>query len=280
MWSIMDQILLVAIVAVAVLAAVGAFAVAARRPSPRRPPIRTVMRSEPAMEVRPRAARSSANPPPELPGRTDAAHIEVVETQRIVEVASEEVGVTRRSFFNRAVAALFGSYLGVLGASMLAFFWPRLSGGFGARVDAGQVEAIKAQLTQPDGSVLPFTVSGARAYVVPIGPDQLAGSQFDQQGLVADGLMVMWWRCVHLGCRVPWCASSAGFECPCHGSKYNFFGEYEAGPAPRNLDRFVVEISEKGRLIIDTGAVVQTSRAPRKTVPYPQGPFCIGQIGE
>ncbi|MGH8925635.1 MAG: ubiquinol-cytochrome c reductase iron-sulfur subunit [Acidimicrobiia bacterium] len=274
----MDLIILVAIAAVVVLAAMGAFAVAARRP-PRRPSSRSGLPSKPAVAA-PQSAQTPAKTSPKPRDRTGSTRVEVVESQRIVEIAPEEAGVTRRSFFNRTLAALFGSYLAGLGASMLAFFWPRLSAGFGARVDAGPVDDIKAQLTQPDGSVLPFTVSGARAYVVPISPAQLAGSQFEQQGLVADGLMVMWWRCVHLGCRVPWCSSSAGFECPCHGSKYNLFGEYEAGPAPRNLDRFVVEITENVRLMIDTGTIVQTARAPRKTVPYPQGPFCIGRVGE
>jgi cytochrome b6-f complex iron-sulfur subunit len=74
---------------------------------------------------------------------------------------------------------------------------------------------------------------------------------------------------------VPWCASSTGFECPCHGSKYNAHGEYEDGPAPRNLDRFVVSVNDDGELIIDTGQVVQTARASQKTVSYPQGSSCI-----
>jgi cytochrome b6-f complex iron-sulfur subunit len=81
---------------------------------------------------------------------------------------------------------------------------------------------------------------------------------------------------VHLGCRVPWCHPSQGFECPCHGSRYNRVGEYEGGPAPRNLDRFPVEITPDSRLIIDTGTIIQTSRAPKKTVKYPQGASCLG----
>jgi hypothetical protein len=52
-------------------------------------------------------------------------------------------------------------------------------------------------------------------------------------------------------------------------------GEYEGGPAPRNLDRFVVEVTDDGRLIIDTGTVIQTARATASTVPYPQGPSCV-----
>ncbi|HEU4895396.1 MAG TPA: hypothetical protein VFT85_06130, partial [Acidimicrobiia bacterium] len=67
-----------------------------------------------------------------------------------------------------------------------------------------------------------------------------------------------------------------GFECPCHGSRYNSIGEYFGGPAPRNLDRFIVEIRNEDRFIIRTGQpVVETARAPRQSVPYPQGPSCI-----
>jgi cytochrome b6-f complex iron-sulfur subunit len=90
--------------------------------------------------------------------------------------------------------------------------------------------------------------------------------------------MALFQRCVHLGCRVPWCQTSQGFECPCHGSKYNSAGEYEAGPAPRNLDRFVVEVRDD-RFIIRTGQVIQTPRAPVKSVDYPKGPSCIAIEG-
>jgi cytochrome b6-f complex iron-sulfur subunit len=75
---------------------------------------------------------------------------------------------------------------------------------------------------------------------------------------------------------VPWCATSQGFECPCHGSKYNGVGEYFGGPAPRNLDRFVIELSPTGNLIIKTGTIIETPRAIDKSVEYPKGPSCIG----
>ena len=139
--------------------------------------------------------------------------------------------MTRRQFFNRALAGSFGAFLLMLGLDALAF-WPRLIGGFGSKVDAGPVDDIKAHLVQSGGSVNFFVVSEARAYVVPISPQQVEGSQFNQPRLVAEGLMAMWWRCVHLGCRTPWCAPSAGFECPCHGSKYNPVGRVPGRPRP------------------------------------------------
>jgi cytochrome b6-f complex iron-sulfur subunit len=189
-------------------------------------------------------------------------------------VTSEESGVSRRQFFNRAITVTFGSFLGLFGLYSLAFFWPKLTGGFGSDVDAGSVGDITAQTVNPDGSIVPVFVPEARAYVVPA-PDALS-EQYEGRNVEAGGLMAIFQRCVHLGCRVPWCATSIGFECPCHGSRYNSIGEYFAGPAPRNLDRFVVEIRNNDRFIIRTGQpVVETARAQRQSVPYPQGPSCI-----
>jgi hypothetical protein len=31
-----------------------------------------------------------------------------------------------------------------------------------------------------------------------------------------------------------------------------------------------------GEMIIDTGTIVQTPRSKAFTIPYPQGPFCVG----
>lgn len=274
-----SSLVLTAMAAVTLVAAAGAFTVAFRQSFDTGRPDRPRPRSETGKASPPPVAVARTGPEPERvpPVGEEAApaRVTIVQEQRIVEVSPEEGGVTRRQFFNRALTALFGSYLAILGSSTLAFFWPKLSGGFGTKVDAGPVGDIRAQLVRPDGSVAPFVISEARAYVVPISAEQLKGSQFDQPGLVAEGLMAMWWRCVHLGCRTPWCAPSVGFECPCHGSKYNLVGEYQAGPAPRNLDRFTVEVTPDGRLIIDTGTIVQTPRAPKDTVPYPQGPSCI-----
>ena len=70
------------------------------------------------------------------------------------------------------------------------------------------------------------------------------------------GIVALYQKCVHLGCRVPWCQSSQWFECPCHGSKYNRVGEKQGGPAPRGLDRFVRRRSAGGKIIIDTGILV------------------------
>jgi cytochrome b6-f complex iron-sulfur subunit len=201
--------------------------------------------------------------------------VRVIQTQRVIEVPVEEAGVSRRQFFNRAIGATFFSFLGLMGMSSLAMFWPKLTGGFGSDVDAGPVSDLVRMAVAPNGSVVPVFVPEARAYVVPAPPT--VSDQFAGQPVVAGNLMALFQRCVHLGCRVPWCATAVGFECPCHGSKYNAIGEYFGGPAPRNLDRFVVEVVND-RFIIKTGSIIETSRASALSVPYPQGPSCISAV--
>jgi len=271
------QVVLIAILAVAVLAALAAFSIASRRTtSDWRDELdgralksdRSKVPAVVATEVEP-----SLEPVPDLPAE-EPTTVQVVEVQRVEEVSPEEAGVTRRQFFNRATLALFGTFSLTMGGGMLAFMWPNLKGGFGSDIDAGTIDEIRTQVFQADGSITPLFRPDARAYIVPITDDELAGSQFVDNGLAAGGFMALFQRCVHLGCRVPWCGTSQGFECPCHGSKYNYTGEYEAGPAPRNLDRFVVELSDD-RFIIKTGQIIESPRAPLKTVSYPQGSSCI-----
>ena len=231
-----QTLLLVAVAGVALLAALGAFAIAWRRStgatSWRSAVSRETLRADKAMtptlavvtdEVPEVEAVSKIEIEEEVP------ELEVTLEQRVVEVSPEEAGVTRRQFFNRALGATFGSFLGILGIELLAFMWPRLKGGFGASIDAGAVNDLLLATRTADGGVIPAFIPEARAYVVPVNESSL-GAQFEGRGVAAGGLMALYQRCVHLGCRVPWCATSQGFECPCHGSKYDFAGEYFGGP--------------------------------------------------
>ena len=69
------------------------------------------------------------------------------------------------------------------------------------------------------------------------------------------GVVAIYQTCPHLGCRVPGCATSQWFECPCHGSQYNQVGEKKGGPAPRGMDRFPMTVSG-GVLTVDTGTII------------------------
>ena len=210
-----------------------------------------------------------------------AAPTQPTEDAPRTEISAEEYGVTRRKFFNRAIGAVFGLFMLQFALAGLAFFWPKLKGGFGTAIKAGSVSSLKEQAI--DGATLvPVFVPAAQSWIVTFPMSEMAGSSFEAVPFVVAGgesdgvgLMALWQRCVHLGCRVPSCGSSQGFECPCHGSKYNGHGEYSSGPAPRNMDRFAVSVDAAGDLVVDTGTVVQTSRSKVFTISYPQGPFCV-----
>lgn len=70
-----------------------------------------------------------------------------------------------------------------------------------------------------------------------------------------DGFHAISQICTHLGCLVS--RTEAGFQCPCHGSKFNAIGQVTAGPAPRPLPWLELSLSVDGQLIIDTSKEVK-----------------------
>ncbi len=72
----------------------------------------------------------------------------------------------------------------------------------------------------------------------------------------SDGLHAISNVCTHLGCLVA--MSASGFQCPCHGSKYNRDGKVIAGPAPRNLPWLEISQRVDGTLVVDAGKEIKT----------------------
>jgi cytochrome b6-f complex iron-sulfur subunit len=63
-----------------------------------------------------------------------------------------------------------------------------------------------------------------------------------------DGYLAFSLVCTHLGCTVE--QKNGGYECPCHGSKYNDKGDVTRGPANAPLKKLRVEINEAGNIIL------------------------------
>jgi cytochrome b6-f complex iron-sulfur subunit len=65
-----------------------------------------------------------------------------------------------------------------------------------------------------------------------------------------DGYYAISSVCTHLGCNVNY-ARGGGFDCPCHGSRFDANGEVLKGPAPRPLAWFGLSMSPRGELVVD-----------------------------
>lgn len=181
--------------------------------------------------------------------------------------------VSRRDFFRRSLLTSLLVFGAEFGGGTIAFLWPNLKGGFGSKVPAGSLQDIRSELQATNQPV--YNGSG-RFYLVPYAGAATADVDYVADGVAAEGIMPLYQRCVHLGCRVPFCASSQWFECPCHGSKYNHAGEYRLGPAPRGMDRFPIEIDGGGNVIVDTSAPVLGPPRGTDTISQPpQGGFCV-----
>jgi cytochrome b6-f complex iron-sulfur subunit len=169
-----------------------------------------------------------------------------------VPVDEEELGVTRRQFFNRSILAGSGIGLGAFGVASLAFLWPTGGAGTQTKVNVGSEADAKTAFD----SRIPFYNAAAKVYIVAYPKADLPKARKVYDDLVFSGMeqgyVALFQKCVHLGCRVPWCDSSQWFECPCHGSKYNRVGEKRGGPAPRGLDRYPLEVTG-GNIIVDLG---------------------------
>jgi cytochrome b6-f complex iron-sulfur subunit len=190
-------------------------------------------------------------------------------------LTTEQLAVSRRQFLNRAWTLSFVGFLGFFGMSSLAFLWPRLSGGFGTRITAGDYDDIISRVG-PEGDYEPVFNSEGRFWLTYYDGTGDA-PVYLTVGAMEAKLQALYRKCVHLGCSVPFCSKSKLFECPCHGSKYRLNGEFFGGPAPRGLDRFPV-IVEGGKVIVDTGALeIGPPRGVNTWAQFaePQGDFCV-----
>jgi cytochrome b6-f complex iron-sulfur subunit len=159
--------------------------------------------------------------------------------------------VARRRFLNLAWKGLAAGLVIEAGWTTYDILNPQPSGAFGGVVRAGNASDY------PDGTVKYF--QDGRFYVASSGGDVVA----------------LYQKCPHLGCRVPFCDSSGRFECPCHGSIYNARGEYIQGPAPRGMDRFLIEVKD-GEVLVDTAHVVEgPPRGVQSISSSAKGPSCV-----
>jgi cytochrome b6-f complex iron-sulfur subunit len=172
--------------------------------------------------------------------------------------AQQSRGITRREFLNYVWGASMALFMVELGGAIYAFALPRFQEGeFGGQKTIGPVSE---RLPKPDSNPIPY--ADVKVWLVNVGPDAAA------KGGGKQGLVALYKVCVHLGCLYAWVDSNARFECPCHGSKYQLDGTYIEGPAPRDLDRFVVQLVDSAGNVV-TQTEVKDSSNPDYGAPIP-----------
>ncbi len=276
----MNTTLIVAIAVLVVLAAVVVFTAARRRDA-----VGVLSRETRAREkaARKEAARDVSGK--EYEREAVAARSTALAVPQSVAVAPfvapdpEVIGVSRRQFFNRATVTLMSAGLGGFGAAVIGYLWKGAEGGFGSKINAGKIDDIIAGIRSNKGFLY---LPEARAWVTEYPKESLAKAETIYAGQapvfngMSSGIVALYQKCPHLGCRVPNCPTSQWFECPCHGSQFNRVGEKKGGPAPRGMDRFAVSINN-GNVVIDTGAVFGGPAIGTNTTGQEaEGPHCVG----
>jgi cytochrome b6-f complex iron-sulfur subunit len=186
------------------------------------------------------------------------------------EVHGPPVGeMSRRTFMRRVL----GVGIGILSIEFLAgsvsFLWPNIREGLGGKIPIGTAQDIVNQ-QEEWATGLPYPFQKARVFLVNVPAAKSLVDNPDNPESVKDpgtnvgpdvapvdaSVLALFRKCPHLGCQIPQlCDQSQWFECLCHGSKYTVLGEKRAGPAPRGMDRFNVEMDNK-TYVIDTSELV------------------------
>ena len=205
------------------------------------------------------------------------------EIEKWVAPDTEALGETRRAFLNRATVTLMSASLGGFAAALIAFLWKGAEGGFGSKISVGKIDDIIGQIRSARGFLY---LPEARSWVTEYPREAISKAEvvYGGQGAVLAGMnagvVALYQKCPHLGCRVPECSTSQWFECPCHGSQYNRVGEKKGGPAPRGMDRFGVSVNN-GVMVIDTGTVFGGPPIGTNTTGQEaEGPHCVGEPGK
>lgn len=109
---------------------------------------------------------------------------------------------------------------------------------------------------QPVESPVRLILMEAGAYpigsVTPV-PQLKAWVLRDEAGLYALSAV-----CSHLGCTIS--ETDTGFDCPCHGSRFNRQGAALQGPAAKQLEYLELSLTEENQVVLDSSKKVPASQ--------------------
>jgi Rieske Fe-S protein len=201
----------------------------------------------PSTDMEPKPA---VRPQPE----TKEVTVQSVPKQQRKPLTAEQLAISRRQFLNRSWTASFAAFLGFFGMGSLSFLWPKLTGGFGTRINAGNYDDILSQVG-PQNNFKPLFIPEGRFYLVYY---EGTGDSpvYAATGAVDVKLQALYRKCVHLGCSVPHCDTSMLFECPCHDRRRGRRGDGGHRQHPDGTaawHRHVGEVCGAGRRVLRAG---------------------------
>jgi cytochrome b6-f complex iron-sulfur subunit len=168
------------------------------------------------------------------------------------EAVAAKKQINRREFLNFAWLVSLGFLSVNLAGVTYLFSMPRFrEGEFGGMFNVGRIGDLP-----PAGSA-PVNFPKVKLWL-----------SNTQQGLIA-----IYKVCTHLGCLYNWNDQEVKFICPCHGSQFQNDGTFILGPAPRSLDRFIIQIESP-----DGQILAQTDPETGDPLPLPDDPTAIIRV--
>jgi cytochrome b6-f complex iron-sulfur subunit len=177
-----------------------------------------------------------------------------------IETAQKKIN--RREFLNLAWLASLGFLTLDMAGITYLFGMPRFKEGeFGGVFTAGRVSEL------PEAGSAPINFPKVKLW--------LSNTE--------NGVMAIYKVCTHLGCLYNWNDQEVKFMCPCHGSQFAPDGTYIRGPAPRSLDRFVLQIVAEDGTVLgesdpETGGPVPVPDDPNAVIRVDTGKRLTGEV--
>lgn len=164
----------------------------------------------------------------------------------------EKKPINRREFLNFAWLASLGFLTLNMAGMTYLFAMPRFKEGeFGGMFTVGSVAEL------PEAGSAPVNYPKVKLWL----------------SNTNKGALAIYKVCTHLGCLYNWVNQEGKFICPCHGSQFTPEGDYILGPAPRSLDRFVMQVIDP-----DSGEVLAQTDESGGPLTIPDKPNAIIRV--
>lgn len=165
-------------------------------------------------------------------------------------------GLSRRTFFLRALAGIGGAFAAALAVPVVGFgsapFWR--AKGPPTILSPAVTPALRATGWASAGALEEFTVGEPRLITLTRtvvdgwvkGEAQVACyvlRDTDMHAVAFDH------HCTHLGCPLSWSSGAQRFLCPCHGGAFAANGEVVAGPPPHPMVTYQTKV-EQGQIMV------------------------------